>query len=169
MEIHLHKLAYLSRPWLSILSVNGDTTTTTGLRTTGQESMYSSYIEPMDLVASPWTRLPSSPCLSSTALSPAVFPARLYPLWFFIMQRVSPKAHLSVLSCVLIADLAALPLLRWQLIRLGSKSQLFRQPQTWTMILKCALDFALVSLLALDTSKRIDNGKHRLANSAVCL
>lgn len=77
------------------------------------------------------------------------------------MQRVSPKAHLSVLICVLIADLAALPLLRWQLIRLGSKSELFRQAQTWTMILKCALDSTLVSLLALDTSKRIDDGKQR--------
>jgi hypothetical protein len=74
------------------------------------------------------------------------------------MGRVSSKAHLSVLICVLIADLAALPLLRWQLIRLGSKSELFRQAQTWTMILKCALDSALVSLLALDTSKGIDVG-----------
>jgi len=79
-----------------------------------------------------------------------------------VMQRVSPKAHLSVLICVLVADLAALPLLRWQLIRLGSKSELFRQPQTWTKILKCALDSALVSLLALETSKGIDDGKQRL-------
>jgi len=78
------------------------------------------------------------------------------------MERVSPKAHLSVLICVLVADLAALPLLRWQLIRLGSKSELFRRPQIWTMILKCALDSALVSLLALDTLKGIDDGKQRL-------
>ena len=78
------------------------------------------------------------------------------------MGRVSPIAHLSVLICILVADLAALPLLRWQLIRLGSKSKLFRQPQTWIMILKCALDSALVSLLALDTSKGIDDGKQRL-------
>jgi hypothetical protein len=74
------------------------------------------------------------------------------------MGRVSPKAHLSVLIDILIVDLAALLLLRWQLIRLGSKSELFRQAQTWTMILKCALDSALVSLLALDTSKGIDVG-----------
>ncbi len=82
------------------------------------------------------------------------------------MQRVSPKAHLSVLICVLVADLAVLPLLRWQLIRLGSRSELFRQPQTWTMILKCALAFALVSLLALDTLKVIDDGKHSLVRIA---
>jgi len=80
----------------------------------------------------------------------------------FIMGRISSKAHLSVLICVLIADLAALPLLRWQLIRLGSKSELFRQPQIWITILKCALDSALVSLLALDTSKGIDDGKQGL-------
>jgi len=78
------------------------------------------------------------------------------------MVQVSPKAQLSVLICVLVADLAALFLLRWQLIRLGSKSELFRQPQTWTKILKCALDSALVSLLALDASKGIDDGKQRL-------
>ena len=78
------------------------------------------------------------------------------------MERVPPKAHLSVLICVLVADLAALPLLRWQLIRLGSKSKLFRQVQTWITILKCALDSALVSLLALDTTKGIDGGKQRL-------
>lgn len=75
------------------------------------------------------------------------------------MEKVSPKAHLSILFCVLVADLAALPLLRWQLIRLGSKSELFRQPQTWIMILKCGLDSALVSLLVLDTLKEIDDGK----------
>lgn len=79
----------------------------------------------------------------------------------FIMERISPKAHLSVLICVLVVDFAALPLLRWQLIRLRSKSKLFRQPQTWIMILKCAVDSALVSLLALDTSKGIDDGKRR--------
>ncbi len=76
------------------------------------------------------------------------------------MERISPKAHLSVLICVLVVDFAALPLLRWQLIRLGS--ELFRQPQTWIMILKCAVDSALVSLLALDTSKGIDDGKRRV-------
>ena len=78
------------------------------------------------------------------------------------MERVSPIAHLSVLICVLVADLAAFPLLRWQLIRLGSKAELFCQPQTWIMILKCTLDSALVSLLALDTTKGIDGGKQRL-------
>ena len=78
------------------------------------------------------------------------------------MEKVSPKAHLSVLVCVLVTDLAALPLLHWQLIRLGSKSELFRQPQTWIMILKCALDSALVSVLVLDTSKGIDGGKLNL-------
>jgi len=86
-------------------------------------------------------------------------PCTLVSPLVFIMPRVSPKAHLSVLICVLVADLAVLPLLHWQLIRLGSKSKLFRQPQPWTMILKCALDFAL---LALDISKVIDDGKHSL-------
>lgn len=90
----------------------------------------SSYIEPMDLVASWWImfctlpRLPSSPRLLGTAFSPAV--SLITPV-IFIMEKVSPKAHLSVLLCVLVAGLAALPLLRWQLIRLGSKSELFRQ------------------------------------------
>ena len=77
------------------------------------------------------------------------------------MERVSPKAHLSVLICVLVADLAALPLLRWQLIRLGSKSKLLRQPQAWITVWKCALDFALVSLMALDTAKGTRDGKQR--------
>lgn len=79
-----------------------------------------------------------------------------------IMERVSPIAHLSILFSVLVVDLVALSLLRWQLIRLGSKSELFRQPQTWIMILKCALDSALVSLLALDTAKGIYDSKQRL-------
>ena len=46
------------------------------------------------------------------------------------MERVSPKAHLSVLIGVLVTDLAALLLLRSQLIRLSSKFELFLQPQT---------------------------------------
>ena len=78
------------------------------------------------------------------------------------MERVSLIAHLSSLLFVLVADLAALPLLRWQLIRLGSKSELFRQSQTWVMILKCVLDSALVSLMALDTAKDIDDSKQSL-------
>lgn len=87
--------------------------------------------------------------LTCTLITPVVF----------IMEKISPKAYLSVLICVLVVDFAALPLLRWQLMRLGSKSELFRQPQTWIMLLKCAFDSALVSLLALDTLKRIDGGK----------
>ena len=77
------------------------------------------------------------------------------------MEKFPPKAHLGVLICVLVADLAALPLLHWQLIRLGSKSELFLQAQTWIMILKCALDTATVSLLVLDTSKGFEDGKQR--------
>ena len=68
------------------------------------------------------------------------------------MGRVLPKAYLGVLICVLIADLAALLLLRWQLIR---------QPQTWIKILKCALDSTLVILLAMDIAEGIDDGKRR--------
>ena len=78
------------------------------------------------------------------------------------MEKVSPKAHLSVLICILVTDLAALSLLRWQRIRLGSKSELFRQPQSWIILVKCALDSALVSLLALDTAKGIVDGKQRI-------
>lgn len=67
-----------------------------------------------------------------------------------------------VLICVLVADLAALPLLRWQLLHLGSKSELLCQAQTWIIISKCALDSAQVSLLALDTSKGINDGKQKV-------
>ena len=80
------------------------------------------------------------------------------------MGRVLPKAYLGVLICVLIADLAALLLLRWQLVRLGSKSELFRQPQTWIKILKCAVDSTLIILLALDIAEGIDEGKQRFSN-----
>lgn len=77
------------------------------------------------------------------------------------MDRVAPKAHLSVLICVLVADLVSLALLRWQLIRFRSKSKLFRQPQIWILILKCVLDSALVSLMVMDTSRGVDDGKPR--------
>ena len=80
-----------------------------------------------------------------------------------IMERVSLKAYLCVLICVLIADLTALHLLRWQLIRLVSKSKLFHQSHTWIMILKRALISAFLSLLALHTSQGVAYGKRRLA------
>lgn len=85
----------------------------------------------------------------------------LTPSVVFIMDRVAPKAHLSVLICVLVADLVSLALLRWQLIRFRSKSELFRRPQTWILILKCVLDSALVSLMVMDTSRGVDDGKPR--------
>ena len=75
------------------------------------------------------------------------------------MERVSPKAHISVLICVFVADLAVLPLLPWQLIRFGSKFELFSQPQVRIKGTKFLLDAALVILMVLDTSKAIDNSK----------
>ena len=87
----------------------------------------------------------------------------------FVMENISPTAHLSILISVLVTDLAALLPLRWQLIRLGSNSELFRQAQTWIMISKCAMDTALVCLLVLDTSKGIDDGKQRLVRTQLIL
>ena len=84
------------------------------------------------------------------------------PPILYIMERVSLKAYLCVLICVLIADLTALSLLRWQLICLVSKSKLLRQPRTWIMILKRASISALLSLLALHTSKGVAYGKRRI-------
>ncbi len=74
------------------------------------------------------------------------------------MERVSPTAYLSVLVCVLVADLAAIPFLFWQRKRLGLK-ELFSQLQTWLMIAKYAFDSALVILMVLYTSKGVDDGK----------
>ena len=69
------------------------------------------------------------------------------------------KANLSVLISVCVADLAAIPVLRWQCKRLGSKSELFRHRQIWIMIAKDLLDAALVILMALDSSEGFDSGK----------
>jgi len=85
----------------------------------------------------------------------------LTPPVFFLMERVSPTAYLSVLICVLVADLAAIPFLHWQRKRLGLK-ELFCQLQTWIIISKYALDSALVILMVLYTSKE-DDGKQKLA------
>ena len=82
------------------------------------------------------------------------------------MGRVSPAAHLSVLVGVLVTDFAALLSLRCQPIRLGSNSGLLCQLQTWIIILKCALDSALVSLLALDTAKGNFGGEQRLVQTS---
>ena len=81
------------------------------------------------------------------------------PPILYIMERVSPKAYLCVLTSVLITDLTALHLLHRQLIRLIFKSKLLRQSHTWIMILKRALISALLSLLELHTSKGVAYGK----------
>ena len=83
-----------------------------------------------------------------------------YTFCCFIMKRISSIAHLSVFICVFVADLITF-FLRWQLIRLNSKTKLFCQPQTWIMILKCALNFALINLLTLNISKKIDDDKQK--------
>ncbi len=80
------------------------------------------------------------------------------------MERVSPTAYLSVLICVLVADLAAIVFLHWQRKRLGLK-ELFRQLQTWLTIAKSAFDTALVVLMVLYTLKVLDDSKQRLART----
>lgn len=42
------------------------------------------------------------------------------------MRRILLKAYLSVLIYILVVNFTVLPLLRWQLIRLGLNSELFR-------------------------------------------
>ena len=83
---------------------------------------------------------------------------------FIIMERVPPKVHLTILACVLVIFLLPLPLLRRRSIRLHLILGLFRQPQTWIMILKLMFDFSLVVLHTLDISKVIllNKGKSRL-------
>jgi hypothetical protein len=83
---------------------------------------------------------------------------------FLIMERVSPKVHLTILACVLVIFLLPLPLLRRRSTRLHPTLGLFRQPQTWIMILKLMFDFSLVVLHALDISKVIllKKGQSRL-------
>ena len=79
----------------------------------------------------------------------------------FIINRITSKAYLSVLICVLVVDLILLALLRWQLIRFRSKSELFRRSQTWILILKCVLNSALISLIIINISREIDDDKSR--------
>ncbi len=129
--------------------------------------MASSYIEPMDLAALCWTALCILPrfaffALFATALSPAASLARLHPLVVLYMENVSPTAYLSVLIGILLADLAAIPSLHWQRKFLGW-DKLRRHRQAWIVILKYAFDSALVILMVLYTSKRVDDGKKKLA------
>jgi len=123
----------------------------------------SSYIEPMDPAALCWTAFLHiasfaffAPFVRHRSVSCSL-PYTLTPL-VVLMERVSPTAYLSVLICVLAADLAAVPFLHWQRKRLGLK-ELFRQLQTWLMIAKYAFDSALVVLIVLYTSKGVDDGK----------
>ena len=80
------------------------------------------------------------------------FICMLIPFADFVMERVLSRTYLGVLICIFITDFAALLLLHWQLIH---------QPQTWIKILKCALNFTLIILLALDIAEEIDNDKQR--------
>jgi len=109
--------------------------------------------------------LPSSPCLYLVSCS-LTCTLTLPP--FLIMERVSPIVHLTLLACVLVVFLLTLPLLHWRLTRLHSILGLFRQPQTWIMILKFMFDFSLVILHALDISRVIlmDNGKSKACLSS---
>ena len=74
---------------------------------------------------------------------------------FLIMERVSPTAHLTVLTFVLVVNLPIIPLLYRRSLRLHSTFELFRQPQTWIMISNFTFVFSPVILLALIVSKTI--------------
>jgi hypothetical protein len=124
----------------------------------------SSYIEPMDLAASCWTAFLHiaslaffAPFIRHRSVSCSL-PCTLTSSVVLVMERVSPTAYLSVLICVFVADLAAIPSLHWQRKRLGWE-ELFRQLQTWIMVAKYVFDSALVILMVLYTSKGVDDGK----------